>query len=233
MSSGTWSLVGVETRTPILTDAAREAGVTNEGGVDGTYRLLSNIMGLWLIQECQRVWSAGGKAVDIAGIVEAAAGAPEGGPLVEPDDSLFLSPSNMLDAIAAYCAKTGQAPPEGVGAIARSVFESLALKTRVVVDRIAGLTGTVPEVIHMVGGGSRNELLCQMTADATGRPVVAGPAEGTATGNVLLQAVTAGRLKSLAELREVVRKNVSPARYEPSGAESWRKRYERFMELLR
>jgi rhamnulokinase len=232
VSSGTWSLVGVETRAPVLTEDARHAGVTNEGGVEGTYRLLSNVMGLWLVQECQRMWAKGGREVGIEEVVKAAREAPSEGPLVDPDDGAFLSPPDMIEAIAEYCRRTGQTPPEDVGAAARSVFESLALKTAVVLDRIAGLTGAKPEVVHVVGGGSRNELLCRMTADAAGVPVVAGPAEATATGNLLLQAVAAGELGSLADLRAVVRKSFSPVRYEPSGAAEWDALRERFRVLV-
>jgi rhamnulokinase len=231
VSSGTWSLVGVETRAPLLTEEARGAGLTNEGGVEGTVRLLSNVMGLWLIQECMRLWDERGEGVEIEAVCRAAAGAPSGA-LVDPDHNSFLSPDDMLAAIEKYAAGTSQKPPEGVGGFARCVFESLALKTRVVIERIARLTGADPKVIHIVGGGSRNELLCQMTADATARPVVAGPAEGTATGNLLMQAKTAGRIASLAELRGIVRKNAELGRYEPSGDARWGKMYERFRELV-
>jgi rhamnulokinase len=232
VSSGTWSLVGVETGEPLLTDEAREVGVTNEGGVDATYRLLKNITGLWLLQECMRIWEERGRKLTIQEVCAAAAEAPSDGPLVDPDNASFLAPRDMLAAIADFCTRTNQAPPESVAATARCVFESLALKTRVVIDRIAGLIHTEPEVIHMVGGGARNELLCRMTADAAARPVVAGPSEATAIGNLLVQAKAAGRIGSLPELRQIVRSNVAPVRYEPCGADSWRKRLEQFQELL-
>lgn len=232
VSSGTWSLVGVETRKPFLTQQAREAGLTNEGGVEGTYRLLSNVMGLWLIQECMRMWGNKGINIDIRRVCAEAASAPPDGPLVDPDCEAFLAPDNMLEAISGFCTKTSQKPPEDVGQVARCVFESLALKTRVVLDRISQLTGVRPSVLHMVGGGSRNELLCQMTADATGLPVVAGPAEATAIGNLLIQAMGAGAISNLAELRKVVRESESLRRYEPSGQERWKKRWERFQEVL-
>jgi len=232
VSSGTWSLVGVETREPVLTESARLAGVTNEGGVEGTYRLLSNVMGLWLLQECMRMWEKRSSAPDIAKVCEEAASAPPDGPLVDPDDRAFLAPEDMLQAIAEFCRRTGQRPPEGVGPTARCIFESLALKTRAVLERISGLTGVRPEVLHMVGGGTRNSLLCQSTADATGLPVIAGPAEATAIGNLLVQAMAAGRLSGLAELRKVVRESERPARYEPSGDERWRRRWEVFQGLL-
>ncbi|MHC5055829.1 MAG: rhamnulokinase [Planctomycetota bacterium] len=232
VSSGSWSLIGVETREPVLSHAAREASVTNEGGVDGTYRFLSNVNGLWLLQECMRMWEREGAPQDIVQVCDDAARAPVHGPLVDPDHDLFKMPPNMVDAITEYCDQTGQAPPEGVGPTARCIFESLALKTRVVLERVAGLTGTAPEVIHIVGGGSRNESLCQMTADASAKPVVAGPAEGTAAGNILMQAMAAKRVGSLAELREIVRRSSELRRHEPSGSDYWQSRYERFRELL-
>ncbi|MHC5034800.1 MAG: rhamnulokinase, partial [Planctomycetota bacterium] len=222
VSSGTWSLVGVETNEPLLTDKAREVGVTNEGGVDATYRLLRNITGLWLLQECMRIWEARGRKLTIQEVCAAAAEAPSDGPLVDPDDPSFLAPKDMPAAITDFCSRTGQSPPESASATARCVFESLALKTRVVIDRIAALTRTEPEVIHMVGGGSKNGLLCRMTADAAARPVIAGPSEATAIGNLLVQAKAAGRIGSLTELRQIVRSNVEPLRYEPLGADTWR-----------
>jgi rhamnulokinase len=232
VSSGSWSLIGVETREPILSPAACEASVTNEGGVDGTYRLLSNVNGLWLLQECMRVWEKEGEPHDIVRVCEDAARAPVHGPLVDPDHDLFKMPANMVDAIIAYCDETGQPPPEGAGPTARCIFESLALKTRVVLERIAALTNTPPEVIHIVGGGSRNESLCQMTADAASLPVIAGPAEGTAPGNILMHAMAAKRVADLTELRQIVRNSTELRRYEPSGSDYWRTRYERFRELL-
>jgi len=232
VSSGSWALIGVETREPVLTPAACAAAITNEGGVDGTYRLLSNVNGMWLLQECMRVWEREGESHDIVRICEDAGRAPVHGPLVDPDNDLFKMPPNMVDAIIAYCDATGQPPPEGSGPTARCIFESLALKTRVVLERIAEVTGTDPEVIHIVGGGSRNESLCQMTADATGKPVIAGPAEGTATGNILMQAMARKRVGSLTELRDIVRRSSELRRHEPSGSDYWRSRHERFRELL-
>lgn len=231
VSSGTWSLVGVEAPAPVLSEAARRAGLTNEGGAAGTIRLLKNVMGLWLIQECQRRWQRDGQAADIEEVCRAAAAAPAGGPLVDPDDGRFFAPADMPAEIGEFCRRTGQRPPEGVGATARCVFESLALKTRAVLELIAEVTGAAPQVLHVVGGGARNALLCRMTAEACALPVVAGPAEATATGNLLVQAMAAGRLASLAELREVVRGSFRLERYEPSGDERWAKRYARFREL--
>jgi len=232
VSCGTWILVGVELKTPLLTDEARQAGITNEGGLEGTYRLLTNINGLWLIQECMRMWERRGKALSIQQVCEAAESAPPDGSLIDPDRPSFLSPEDMTEAIRLLCQKTGQRAPEGVGQTARCIFESLALKTRVVLEKIAGLVGEEPQVIHLVGGGSKNAHFCRMTASATNRVLVAGPAEATAVGNLLTQAMAAGRLGSLAQGREVVRESFTLVQYEPSDANYWRKRYERFQEVL-
>lgn len=232
VSSGTWSLVGVETTTPFVSGTALAADVTNEGGVCNTYRLLSNVVGMWPIQECMRLASASGTPLDIRDVCRDAAAAPDGGALIDPDHESFLAPDNMIEAITTRCVQTSQKAPQGMGELARCVFESLALKTRVVVERIGALVGTDPKVIHIVGGGSRNELLCQLTADALDRVVVAGPAEGTATGNFLMQAMSAGRIKDLAVLRSIVRDNTQLVRYEPSGGDSLRKRYDRFREIV-
>lgn len=232
VSSGTWSLVGVESRSPVLTEDARKINLTNEGGVDGTYRLLSNVTGLWIIQECQRMWEKRGERVDIVEVCRAAAECAEAPCLLDPDDQKFLSPDDMLAAIEEYCEATGQERPEGVGETARAVFVSVACKTRHKLDNVARVTDTNPEIIHMVGGGTRNELLCRFTADVTGMPVIAGPAEATAIGNLLMQAMSAGRIDSLSELRAIVRRNTDLKRYEPSGGDAWRKTYERFVGVL-
>ena len=232
VSSGTWSLIGIEVDEPVLTEDARKAGLTNEGSLDGRVRFLANVSGLWLIQECMRIWDEAGEPTDIVKVCEDAGRAPVHGPLVDPDHGSFLAPSNMPQAIAEYCRSTDQTPPEGAGVTARCIFESLALKARLVLERIAGLTGIDPKVIHMVGGGSRNDTLCRMTADAAARPVVAGPAEATAAGNLLVQAMAARRIGSLADIRLCSRKSFDLKRYEPSGDEYWLRRYERFRELV-
>jgi rhamnulokinase len=232
VSSGTWSLIGIEVDEPIVSEDARNAGLTNEGSLDGKVRFLANVSGLWLIQECMRMWNEEGAGIDIIKVCEDAGRAPVHGPLVDPDHGSFLAPSNMPQAIGDYCRSTDQTPPDGVGVTARCVFESLALKTRLMLERIAGLTGVDPRVIHMVGGGSLNETLCAMTADATGRPLIAGPAEATVTGNLLIQARAARRIGSLAEIREVSRNSFDLRHYEPSGDDYWQARYERFRELV-
>jgi rhamnulokinase len=211
LSSGTWSLLGVELPGPVLDDAARDANLTNERGADGTTRLLKNVMGLWLEQECARAWE-----LDHAEIFRAAAAAPAGGPLFDPDDESFLHPCDMPARIAEACARGGQAAPEGPGAIARSILESLACKYRLVLERLERVSGRDVHRVHVIGGGARVEPLCRLTADVTGREVLAGPVEATAMGNVLVQARAAGELASLADIRTVVAASTELVTYEPS-----------------
>ena len=212
LSSGTWSLLGLELDAPVLTDQAREFNLTNERGVDGTIRLLRNVSGLWLVQECRRQWDA-----QYEELHELAAVARPDVPLFDPDDERFLRPGDMPALIAAACTETGQPPPEGRGEIVRSILTSLACKYRGVLERLEQVTGREVEVVHVIGGGSRNDLLCRLTADLLRRPVLAGPAEATALGNVLMQARAVGELGSLAEMRAVAAASAEPVVYEPSG----------------
>ncbi|HUG94447.1 MAG TPA: rhamnulokinase family protein [Planctomycetaceae bacterium] len=232
ISSGTWSLMGVEVRDAVLTDRALVLNVTNEGGIDGTYRLLKNIMGLWLVQQCRRSFERRGLAVDYAELTRLAAEAEPFRSLVDPDDGRFLNPDDMPAALAEFCRESGQPAPESEGQLVRCALESLALKYRVVLGWLEELTGTRVEVIHVVGGGSQNELLNQFTASACGRPVVAGPVEATVLGNVLVQARTAGELGSLAEIRAVVRRSVELKQYEPSDHGRWDEAAARFERLV-
>jgi rhamnulokinase len=212
LSSGTWSLLGLELDAPVLTDQAREFNLTNERGVDGTIRLLRNVMGLWLVQECHRHWDA-----PYEELRELAARARPDVPLFDPDDERFLRPGDMPARIGAACTEAGQPPPEGRGEIVRSALTSLACKYRLVLDRLELVTGREIEVVHVIGGGARNELLCRLTADLLGRPVLAGPVEATALGNVLMQARATGELGPLAELRAVAAASAEPVVYEPTG----------------
>jgi Sugar (pentulose and hexulose) kinases len=208
ISSGTWSLVGLELPAPVLTEESRRANFTNEGGLDGTTRYLRNVMGLWLLQECMREWSV----TDLPALLDAAAQAPPFACLVDPDDPVFLPPGDMPGRIAAYCERTGQPAPANRAQTVRCVLESLALAYRRAVRDAVRLSGREAEVIHVVGGGSRNALLCQMTADATGLPVLAGPVEAAALGNALLQARAQG---VITDIRAVVRASEPITRYEP------------------
>ncbi len=233
ISSGTWSLMGVESSEPIITADSLRYNFTNEGGVQNTFRVLKNIMGLWLVQQSRQTWAQEGDELSYAEITRMAAEAPAFGPLVDPDHDEFLRPGDMPSRIKDYCARTGQKVPHSKGEVVRCALESLALRYRWVLERLELMLGRSLGVIHVVGGGCQNELLCQFTADATQRPVVAGPVEATAAGNVIMQALARGELGSLAEGREMVRRSFELANYEPGPAGGWEGAYERFLELIR
>jgi len=221
ISSGTWSLVGVELEQPILSERARQLNFTNEGGVAGTVRFLKNVGGLWLLQECQRQWQREGRALDWPALVALAERAAPLRSLVDPDAPEFLHPGDMPAAIRAACRRSGQPEPDSVGALVRCCLESLALTYRRVVEALEELTGRRIETVRIVGGGSQNTLLCQLTADACRRWVVAGPAEATALGNMLVQAVAAGHLPDIAAGRRAVEAMSAPAVYQPRPGGAW------------
>jgi rhamnulokinase len=232
ISSGTWSLVGVETRSPVVTQEATGANFTNEGGLAGSTRFLKNVMGLWLLQECRRQWAREGHEYSYEELARIAEGAPSG-PLVDPDHPAFLTPGDMTARIRRFCEETGQTPPEGPAAFARCVFESLALKYWYAIEQAQNLTGQRIGTVNVVGGGSQNALLCQLTADAAQVPVVAGPVEATAMGNVMVQAFSRDRVGSPEEIRAVVRDSFEASTYEPDGdAEEWSGLRERFSRLI-
>jgi len=218
LSSGTWSLLGVEVPSPIITPETEAANLTNEGGVAGTIRLLKNIGGLWLVQECRRAFARQGTERTYDQLARLAADAQPLEAVVDPDHPSFLAPADMPKAIRERCEATGQAPPEGIGATIRCCLDSLGLKYRLVLETMERVTGTPIRTLHIVGGGSQNRLLNQIAADATGRVVQAGPVEATAIGNVLLQAMTGRELDSLADLRAVVRKSFPIETYAPDPA---------------
>ncbi len=232
ISSGTWSLMGVEVHKAVLTDRALELNVTNEGGIDGTYRLLKNIMGLWLVQECKRAFERTGKNFSYAQLTAMAAEARPLRSLVNPDSRAFLKPDDMAIAIREWCARYGEPVPQTEGELIRCCLESLALKYRMVLEWLEELTGIRITTIHVVGGGCQNEALNQLTADACGRPVVAGPVEATVLGNLLVQARSLGELGSLADLREVVRASSAPVTFEPRNPAQWDEAYPRFATLV-
>jgi len=231
LSVGTWSLVGLETREPVLDDRAFEANVTNEGGVAGTFRLLRNVTGLWLLHECRRAWAAQGADHSFGELVSLAEAASPLRSFVDPDDPVFAGPGDMPARIADSCARTGQPVPEDPGATARCILESLALAHAEAVDTVSAVAGTTPRELHVVGGGSRNELLCRWTADAAELPVLAGPEEATLAGNVLVQAMALGELATLAEGRAVVADSFALKTYEPVGGEEWREARDRFRRI--
>ena len=233
LSSGTWSLMGVEVKKASLSPRTLELNLTNEGGLDGTYRLLKNIMGLWLVQQCKRSFDAKGKTYDYAQLQELARAAQPLRALVNPDDARFLNPPDMPKAIQDYCRQTRQPVPETEGQLVRCATESLALKYRVVLGWLEELTGAQIEVIHIVGGGSKNTLLNQMTADACQRPVVAGPVEATALGNLLVQVRASREVGSLGQMRDVIRKSSEVERFEPTGSSAWTEAAGRFEKLQR
>jgi rhamnulokinase len=214
ISSGTWSLVGLELDAPVLSAEAREANFTNEAGVDGRIRFLKNVMGLWILQECQRVWGND----DLPALLRAAADAPQFAVLIDPDAPEFLAPGNMPRRIEEHCRATGQEPPRSPAATVRCILESLALAYRRTLRLAQTIADRPVDVLHVIGGGSQNELLCQLTADACGLPVLAGPVEASALGNVLVQARALGEpLPDLGAMRALVRSTHQLRRYEPQG----------------
>jgi rhamnulokinase len=231
ISSGTWSLMGVEAQSAQLSARTLELNLTNEGGIDGTYRLLKNIMGLWLVQQCKRAFEARGGNYDYTELARLAGEAAPLRSLVDPDDSRFLNPPDMAEAIQSFCRETGQPVPETEGELVRCAYESLALKYREVLGWLEELAGSPIEVIHIVGGGSQSTILNQFAADACGKPVVTGPVEATAMGNLLVQVRASGEVGSLAQMRDVVRASSSVGRFEPADGSKWQDAYVKFQAL--
>ena len=231
LSSGTWSLLGAEVDAPVISAKARELNFTNEGGVNGTTRLLKNIAGLWLLQACMRRWTEGGQPVSYDDLLVAARDDRLAFRSVfDPDHSSFFNPPDMPAAIAAYCRETNQVEPAGQPGYARAILESLALKYRVVLEWLEELTGRRYTQIRIVGGGSRNRLLNQFTADATGLTVLAGPVEATALGNIAMQLVATGTVRSLGEARAIIEQSFPVERFDPVASDRWATHYSRFRE---
>lgn len=232
ISSGTWSIIGVEVNQPYISTKSLEFNFTNEGGVFGNWRLCKNVMGLWLVQECRQTWQNLGQELSYETISQMAAEAKPFISVIDPDDSSFLYPGDMPERIREYCKTTGQASPKTNGEVIRIVLESLALKYRFIIERLEELTRMPIQSIHILGGGSKNRILNQFTADATGRIVIAGPVEATAIGNVLVQAIGSGVLGSLEEARHTVRTSIIPEVFNPSPKMSWDKAYARLMSVI-
>jgi rhamnulokinase len=230
LSSGTWSLLGIESPVPIVTEESMTMNFTNEGGVEGTTRFLKNIMGMWLIQECKRIWDEE-KEMEWQEIVDLCTEAEHFKCFINPDNSVFLNPGNMPKAIQEYCAATNQAIPETKGEIARCIYDSLVLKYKFTITQIESLTGKPIEKLHIIGGGANNKMMNQLTADAIGIPVLAGPTEATATGNLMLQAKAVGAVQSLDEMREVIKNSFEIEEYLPSPQLDWEAAYKRFEAL--
>jgi len=228
LSSGTWSLLGTEVDQPVITAEALRLNFTNEGGVQGTTRLLKNVMGLWMLQCCRRVWAAQGHGYEHSELIELAALEDSFCCLVDPDHESFLRPVDMPSAIDQFCARTHQPAPKTPAGYARVILESLAFKYRMVLASLEKLTGKRVERIRVIGGGAKNRLLNQLTADATGRTVLSGPAEATALGNVAMQMLTTGAASTLNEVREIVERSYPAEVFEPLDTEKWNRQAERF-----
>ena len=233
LSSGTWSLLGLELTAPVITEDAYHANVTNEGGVYGTYRFLKNVVGLWIAQQCRSTWESEGQSYTYDRLTHEAAQAEPFRSLIDTDDPVFLPPGDMPARIRDYCRRTGQPEPDSVGRMMRTIFESLALKYRDVLSCLVGLAQKPVDTLHIIGGGARNTLLCQMTANSIGREVVAGPFEASAMGNGVVQLISLGHLKNLADARQVLCQTYQPVRYEPGPSGAWDEAYQRFRMLVK
>jgi len=233
ISSGTWSLMGVENKETNIDQRSMLFNFTNEGGAEGTFRFLKNIMGLWVLQECRRSWTKKGEEITYAEIAEMAEQSIPFSAMIDPDYAGFYNPLDMPAAIETFCRHTNQSAPRSIGAIARTVLEGLAMKYRMVLDQLELLSGKKYNVIHIIGGGSQNTLLCQFTANATGRKVVTGPIEATATGNILMQAKGMGYLENLAAMRKVVNNSFELLTYEPQERDMWEEAYTKFKTIAK
>jgi rhamnulokinase len=223
--------MGVEITEPIINAKSASYNYTNEGGVGGTIRFLKNIMGLWLVQECRRHFAKEGKDHGYAELTQMAAAARPFATLIDPEHQPFGFPGDMPTKIAAFCRDTKQAPPGSIGECVRTCLESLALTYRKTIEGLEDILGRKLSVIHIVGGGTQNELLSQMTADACGRTVIAGPVEATAIGNILVQAMAVGRVKSLADARAIIRGSFDVKKYEPREVSKWDEAYKRYRQI--
>jgi len=231
ISSGTWSLMGIESRTPHISEQTRQLNFTNEGGVDGTTRFLKNIMGMWLIQEVQRIWEEEGMKYTWTAMVELARRSEPFQFMINPDDPMFLNPRDMTQAIRDFCYQTAQGTPTNHGEVIRCIYDSLALKYRFTLEQIRDVSDQSIDVIHIIGGGANNHFLNQLTADATGLNVVAGPTEATAIGNIMIQAKALGYVGSLAEIRQIVADSSELVQFVPSGELNWDEAYNRYLRV--
>jgi rhamnulokinase len=231
ISSGTWSLMGVEAPEPVINDKCRELNFTNEAGVGRTTRLLKNIAGLWLVQECRRIWKLAGQDLDWPELIRRAQASPPLVSLIAPDHADFVAPADMPAAIRDFCQRTDQPEPASEGAVIRCALESLALRYRQVLGWLEELTAARIDTLHIVGGGVQNRLLCQMAADATGRRVVAGPIEATALGNLAVQCLAAGDIASISQAREIIRRSFEVEEYTPGEMGRWDEAFSWFRDL--
>ena len=232
ISSGTWSLLGTELKKPVINEKAFKYNFTNEGGAFGTYRLLKNVMGLWILQECKRFWDDKGEVNSFAQLEEMVWKAEPFKHLIDPDHELFLEPGHMPEKISKYCEDMGKEPPVSKGEFVRCIMESLALKYRYVLEKMEDITGKTYETVHIVGGGAKNKMLCAFTARATVKRVLAGPVEATAIGNVLVQAIALKEIGNLREARAIVKKSFPTAEYQPEAVKEWQDAYLKFEKLI-
>ena len=231
LSSGTWSLMGIESKEPVITPESFQLNYTNEGGVEGTTRFLKNICGMWILEQCRKEWDLSGKNYSYPEIVEMAMSAKPFQSYIQPDDPSFANPPSMLEAIDAFCERTGQAKPENDAQVIRLIFESLALRYRQVLEDLDRIATHPIERLHIIGGGSKNRLLNQFTANAIGRKVIAGPSEATAIGNVMIQAMAAGVVSSLQEMRAIIHASIETEEFLPQESEAWEQAYQKFITL--
>jgi rhamnulokinase len=223
--------MGAELNRPVLSDACQEFNFTNEGGVQGSIRLLKNISGLWIVQQCREQWKREGHDWSWDRMIQMAESAEAMISVINPDDELFVAPDSMPEAVREYCRRTGQTVPDSEGAIIRCALESLALRYRMVLGNLEQLVGNEMKTIHMVGGGVQNRMLCQFAADACQKPVVAGPVEATAIGNIMMQAIGSGRLSSIAEARQLLANSSGIARFTPKPLGRWDEGFEKLQRL--
>ena len=231
LSSGTWSLMGIESKEPVITPETYELNYTNEGGVEGTTRFLKNICGMWILEQCRKEWTLSGKDYSYPEIVEMAMSATPFKSFIQPDDPSFANPPSMLEAINAFCERNGQEKPENDALVIRLIFESLALRYRQVLEDLDRIATHPIERLHIIGGGSKNRLLNQLTANAIGRKVIAGPSEATAIGNVMIQAMAAGVVSSLQEMRSIIHASVETEEFAPELVAEWEEAYQKFVTL--
>lgn len=230
LSSGTWSLMGIEVKDAIINAESFDKNFTNEGGVEGTTRFLKNICGMWLLERCRKEWT---EDYSYSALIDAALAVPAFRSIINPDAPCFANPTSMIEAIKHYCEVTGQPIPETYGELTRCIFDSLALRYRQVFGYLQQMAPFPIEALHVIGGGSRNNLLNQFTCNAVGVPVVAGPSECTAIGNIMLQAKAAGIVEDIAAMRRLIAASIETVSFAPEDAEAWDNGYEQYLKVYR
>lgn len=231
LSCGTWSVLGIETKEPVTTKRSYELNITNAATAEGKFMTIFNITGLWILQECKKMWEAEGKPLEWLDLLEVARNSKAFTSFIDVDDAIFASPTNMLAAIADYCRNTSQSPPEDKGAVIRLVLESMAFKYKEKIPQLEKLTGKKIDILHIVGGGVRNSLLCQFTANSLGIPVLAGPFEAAATGNILMQMKAVGTIDSVSQGRALLRKSINLIEYAPKDTERWNEVFSKYQKI--